>query len=125
MNTIFAALKRRIAMDMLKKSILFSVLFGLLAAPASAQNTRDAELATSDRELNQVYLSIIRRLSAEDANKLRTSQRIWIQFRDADCKLAIADARDCLMERTDQRTEQLKSTNYDDIRGNTFSLGSN
>jgi uncharacterized protein YecT (DUF1311 family) len=98
------------------------VAVGWLSSPALGQDTRQYELAASDGELNKVYASIIRRLGVGDASTLRTAQRLWIQFRDADCKLALADVRDCLMERTDQRTEQLKSTYYTDKAGEVFSL---
>jgi hypothetical protein len=124
-NNVSKAFRMAVAIKILEKSSVFLVFFGVLATPLAAQNTRGAELATSDRELNQAYLSVMRRLSAEGANKLRASQRLWIQFRDAECKLAIADVRDCLIVRTDQRTEQLKSTDYTDRNGNIFSIGAN
>jgi uncharacterized protein YecT (DUF1311 family) len=105
------------------KYFICAVFSASLIVPVFAQNTRRYELATSDSELNRVYSSIIRRLDAKDAASLRAAQRLWIQFRDADCKLALADVRDCLIIRTDQRVEQLKSTYYTDKTGDVFSVG--
>jgi uncharacterized protein YecT (DUF1311 family) len=111
-------------MKVLKTALNVAVACGIITASAVAQNTRDAELVVSDQDLNQTYAKLMRRLSAADQANMRVAQRHWIQFRDADCKLAIADVRDCLMERTDQRTEQLRSTYYSDKNGNVFSLSS-
>ena len=109
-------------MKLLYLAFSCAAVFGILGSPSDAQNTREYELATSDQELNQAYASLMRRLGPSDKASLRISQRLWIQFRDADCKLAIADVRDCLMERTVQRTEQLRSTYYSDENGDVFSL---
>ena len=109
-------------MKILNLALICVAVFGVLGSPVEAQNTREYELANSDQELNQTYASLMRRLEPANQTALRISQRLWIQFRDADCKLAIADVQDCLMERTDQRTEQLRSTYYTDKNGDVFSL---
>jgi uncharacterized protein YecT (DUF1311 family) len=93
--------------------------------PASVQ-----ELAAADRRLNQVYQRRIADARADDRNDrrfrgwysqeaaLRNSERAWIAFRDAECRyLTQQDAgarghnalvRGCLLEQTDERTEELR-----------------
>ena len=107
----------------MKKYISLAAILLAVGSPTIGQDTRPYELANSDSDLNQTYAKIMRRLGPIQQGQLRTAQRFWVQFRDAECRLAIADVRDCLMERTDQRTEQLKSTFYTDKAGNIFSLG--
>ncbi|NEX92642.1 lysozyme inhibitor LprI family protein [Caulobacter sp. 17J65-9] len=93
-----------------------------LATSAYAQDTRDAELASSDRALNATYQTLIRRLRPADQASLRAAQRAWIAFRDADCAFGDADKRDCLIQRTDERERQLRETVYFDGRGEAFML---
>lgn len=69
----------------------------IVSAPAYAQNTRDAELAASDAELNKVYRTLMTQLGKEDQTALRASQRAWLSFRDLDCNVGWADRRDCLI----------------------------
>lgn len=84
----------------------------IVSAPAYAQNTRDAELAASDAELNKVYRTLMTQLGKEDQTALRASQRAWLSFRDLDCNVGWADRRDCLIARTDERVEQLRNSLY-------------
>ena len=109
----------------MKNRTLFPVAAVLLAAltvAAHAQDTRNAELAEADTQLNQTYRVLQSRLSEADKVKLRDAQRLWVQFRDADCKVGWSDIRDCLMQRTDERTEQLRSTYYKYKNGEYTSL---
>src|SRR5690242_14245071 len=39
----------------------------------------------SDQELNSVYQLVRGKLEADDAKLLTATQRIWIQYRDANC----------------------------------------
>jgi uncharacterized protein YecT (DUF1311 family) len=93
--------------------------------PASVQ-----ELAAADRRLNQVYQRRIADARADDRRDrrvrgwysqeaaLRSSERAWIAFRDAECRyLTQQDAgsrmhgalvRGCLVEQTEERTEELR-----------------
>jgi uncharacterized protein YecT (DUF1311 family) len=41
---------------------------------------------SADTEMNHTYRELIDKLNQDDRNKLRTVQRLWIQFRDANCK---------------------------------------
>ena len=40
----------------------------------------------ADTEMNHAYRELIDRLNQDDRNKLRTAQRLWVQFRNASCK---------------------------------------
>lgn len=110
---------------------------------AYAQNRRDrdrdydyertatvAELAAADRRLNQVYQRRINAARADDRNDrrgrgwyseeqaLRESERLWINFRDAECRYLTQDdlrqrnrnayIRGCLLEQTEERTAELR-----------------
>jgi uncharacterized protein YecT (DUF1311 family) len=93
--------------------------------PATAQ-----QLAAADRRLNQVYQRRIADARADDrADRrtrgwysqeaaLRTSERAWIAFRDAECRYLTqqdigsrdhaALTRGCLLEQVEERTEELR-----------------
>jgi uncharacterized protein YecT (DUF1311 family) len=43
------------------------------------------EAQAADRELNLVYNKIRKILSPADQSMLQTAQRLWVQFRDANC----------------------------------------
>lgn len=43
------------------------------------------EAQAADRELNLVYNKIRTALSPTDQSKLQAAQRLWVQFRDANC----------------------------------------
>ena len=106
------------------KPIAFAILCAVVASasPVRAQDTRDAELASADRSLNEAYQAILGRLRPQDQVALRKAQRAWIAFRDADCALGDEDHRDCLIERTDDRETQLRDTAYFDTKGQAFVL---
>jgi uncharacterized protein YecT (DUF1311 family) len=42
-----------------------------------------------DEKLNRVYRRLLTTLTAEEADKLKSSQRAWIAFRDADVALVV------------------------------------
>ncbi|MCB1512100.1 MAG: DUF1311 domain-containing protein [Hyphomicrobiaceae bacterium] len=89
----------------------------------------DLEFKSADRELNRVYrAAIAKRKQDGDAgpytfkawhNALKTSQRAWIKFRDADCEGVVvqdwgggsgtsAAVNGCRIELTRHRTASLK-----------------
>ncbi len=84
----------------------------LFAGSATAQNTRDAELASADSELNEVYNKIYMRLDSTNKEKLKSAQRMWLKMREYDCEWAFVDRRDCLIDRTINRTNELKETYF-------------
>ena len=88
------------------------------------------ELASADRRLNQIYQRRITDARADDTNNrrgrgwysqeaaLRSSERAWITFRDAECRYLTqqdvgsrdqaALVRGCLVEQINERTEELR-----------------
>jgi uncharacterized protein YecT (DUF1311 family) len=126
-------------------STLFAVaLIGSALSVASAQDRRGGrdqdrdefgpatveQLASADRRLNQVYQRRIADARADDrADRrgrnwysqeaaLRSSERAWIAFRDAECRyLTQQDVgsrsygslmRGCLLDQVEERTEELR-----------------
>jgi len=103
-------------------SLTIAAVLMAIAVVAHAQDTRPWEYAASDKALNETYRQLQSRLNPADQIKLRDAQRLWLTFRDADCAVTSGVVGDCAMERTDQRTEQLRSTYYTDKTGGAFSL---
>lgn len=88
------------------------------------------QLAAADRRLNQVYQRRIADARADDRRDrryrgwysqeaaLRSSERAWITFRDAECRYLTqqdvgtrgynALMRGCLLEQVEERTEELR-----------------
>jgi uncharacterized protein YecT (DUF1311 family) len=84
-------------------TVLFAVLsLGGIPARAQHMNEKDspcadvvqtAELAhclskardSSDDKLNSLYKSLRKKLDTSDAERLTAAQRLWIQYRDANC----------------------------------------
>jgi uncharacterized protein YecT (DUF1311 family) len=124
-------------------STLFAVaLIGSALSVASAQDRRRdrdddefgpatvEQLAAADRRLNQVYQRRIADARADDRSDrrgrgwysqeaaLRSSERAWIAFRDAECRYLTQQdvgsrshaslVRGCLLEQVDERTEELR-----------------
>jgi uncharacterized protein YecT (DUF1311 family) len=85
-------------------------------------------LAKKDKELNAAYQELLKQLVADDKSDttdyaetrklLLDAQRNWIKFRDADCKGRLVLYAEgtirgavyfgCLVERTEQRTKELR-----------------
>jgi uncharacterized protein YecT (DUF1311 family) len=74
----------------------------------------------SDAELNSVYEAIRKTLASSDAKRLMLTQRLWIQYRDANCSAerflydggtaAYPSYRGCLEAMTRARTKELRIT---------------
>ena len=72
----------------------------------------------ADLKLNQLYLHIVRSLNSDDRDALQQAQKIWIQFRDANCSAEEGLYRGgsaapmvryaCLEAMTHHRTEELQ-----------------
>jgi uncharacterized protein YecT (DUF1311 family) len=76
--------------------------------------------ASSDAKLNSLYREIQRKLEADEAKRLLTTEKLWIQYRDANCEAE----RDlyglgtgagpaylaCLEAMTRERTKELRVT---------------
>ncbi|NBU26735.1 MAG: lysozyme inhibitor LprI family protein [Caulobacteraceae bacterium] len=77
-----------------------------------------AELKLQDRRLNQAYRVAMADLNDRQKARLKTAQRAWIAFRDADCaaqfdedwgSLARISANVCVLQRTVERTLELEA----------------
>lgn len=74
----------------------------------------------ADKALNEAYAAVIalHRNDPEAIGLLRSAQRSWIKFRDAECEFQTIDSKggsirpllrsQCLTERTEARTKQLR-----------------
>lgn len=70
------------------------------AEPTCAEATTTAQMIdcagahfeTADRELNQVYQSLLSRLGEQQRAALRAAQRAWVAFRDAEARFAASVA---------------------------------
>ena len=71
----------------MKKLLILAIIFLTSLNTVFAQN-EDNQYAKSEKEINAVYQKILREYSAdkEFIKNLKTSQRLWIQFRDAEIK---------------------------------------
>ncbi len=92
----------------------------VLSDTQANMNQRAAErAATADKAMNVAYTELLSLLDAEGKEKLKTAQRAWLTFRDAECGFAGDFARGGSMSPqlhsweseslTNDRTEQLKS----------------
>jgi uncharacterized protein YecT (DUF1311 family) len=75
------------------------------------------EFKRQDARLNGAYAQAMRNLDTAAQARLRTAQRAWIAFRDADCQAVLAAnggtmapmlADLCYLDRTAQRADELE-----------------
>ena len=126
--------------------VAVALLGGALTVAAQAQDNRRgrgddefgpataAQLAAADRRLNQIYQRRIADARADDRtdrrfrgwysqeNALRDAERIWINFRDAECRFLTQQSvgtrayggvlTQCLLDRTQERTEALREAQF-------------
>jgi len=72
--------------------------------------------AVWDRRLSTAYQKLLESLPARRRDRLRSAQRLWIQFRDANCAyfasragtIARVDAGQCLLRLTTARAMELE-----------------
>ncbi len=48
----------------------------------------DGEFKKADADLNSTYKATLAKLKGADADRLRTAQRAWVSYRDAQCNAA-------------------------------------
>ncbi|MFG6179323.1 lysozyme inhibitor LprI family protein [Halomonas sp. THAF12] len=73
------------------------------------------ELAMQDARLNENYRALRESLSEERRQSLLQAQRLWIQYRDANCQfyataggtLARVSANECMLRETAERAQEL------------------
>ena len=76
----------------------------------------DAKTAVWDKRLNAAYGSLMRGVDAEQRDPLRAAQRLWIQYRDANCRFygsrqgSISQilAAECVRAMTEDRAIELE-----------------
>ena len=109
-----------------------AALLALAAAPAQAQDhldcahaeaqqdmnqCADRDFHRADEALNRAYRAAMAKLDKDDAALLRSAQRAWLAFRDAECSYEAAPNQGgsiypliydgCLTALTKDRTRQL------------------
>lgn len=122
-----------------KSSLLIFVLFGMSALASADEidltkqysscmdkaggitvNMLDcmgAETKRQDARLNRAYKDVMARLSPERRKELQEVQRVWIKYRDANCRfyadpdggsIASVNSNDCFMSATAARAKELE-----------------
>ncbi|MDR6993228.1 lysozyme inhibitor LprI family protein [Luteimonas sp. 3794] len=79
-------------------------------------NCIDAEIVLQDARLNSEYRQTLAALTQGQQARLRTAQRLWVQYRDANCRfladpeggtLATVMSVDCRRQMTTERASEL------------------
>jgi uncharacterized protein YecT (DUF1311 family) len=77
-----------------------------------------AEIAVQDKRLNDAYKAAIAKLTPRRQKELQGVQRLWLQFRDANCKFAYdpdggtmahVESTGCIMSMTAERAQELEA----------------
>lgn len=77
-----------------------------------------AEIARQDARLNKAYNALMSKQSKTRKQELQTAQRLWIKYRDANCKfyvdpnggsIAQVKAANCVMNETANRATELEN----------------
>jgi uncharacterized protein YecT (DUF1311 family) len=76
----------------------------------------NAKTAQWDKRMTIAYQLMLKAGSPEQRKQLRAAQRLWIQYRDANClyydlgegSIAKIDAADCLLSMTQARAKELE-----------------
>ncbi len=76
----------------------------------------NAKTAQWDNRLNTAYAKALKEAEAKQREQLRTAQRLWVQYRDANCQyywlgegsIARVDAADCMLRMTKARALALE-----------------
>ena len=77
-----------------------------------------AETTVQDKRLNDAYKAAIAKLTPARQKELQAVQRLWLQFRDANCKFAFdpdggtmahVESTGCVMSMTAERAQELEA----------------
>lgn len=60
-------------------------VLALLCATSPAALAQNEDFSEADAALNEAYQAVMARLDGNAAKLLKTSQRAWLTFRDAEC----------------------------------------
>jgi uncharacterized protein YecT (DUF1311 family) len=74
-----------------------------------------AQAAEWDRQLNTAYQKLLASVPARQRDSLRAAQRLWVQYRDANCQyyalgegtIARIEAAECRRSMTESRAKEL------------------
>ena len=76
-------------------------------------------LSESDAKLGKIYSNYQAELSPDEKNRLRESQKLWVQFKEKDCSFEASPVSkgsmydyvlsSCLVNRTDKRITELEN----------------
>jgi uncharacterized protein YecT (DUF1311 family) len=74
-----------------------------------------AQTARWDKKMTAAYRALMKELEPKQREQLRVAQRLWIQYRDANClyyrlgegSIAIVDASSCMLRMTKERAIEL------------------
>jgi uncharacterized protein YecT (DUF1311 family) len=72
--------------------------------------------ANWDKKLNTAYAAALKAAQPKQRDQLRTTQRLWVQYRDANClywrlgegTIAAIEAADCMFRMTRERAQELE-----------------
>jgi uncharacterized protein YecT (DUF1311 family) len=117
----------RTALTLVAAAALTGAAVSASAAPVGSEQSCDgstyemvecleAKTAVWDKQLNTAYHAALKAAGAKQAEQLRTAQRLWIKYRDANClyydlgegTIARIEAGSCMLDMTKSRTEELK-----------------
>ena len=79
-------------------------------------NCVGVETAKWDKRMNAAYQKVLKDDEPKRQEQLRTAQRLWVQFRDANClyfdmgegTIARIDAAECMRNMTEARAHELE-----------------
>jgi uncharacterized protein YecT (DUF1311 family) len=71
-----------------------------------------------DQRLNEAYQKLMQSTQAGQREQLRAAQRLWVQYRDANCRyyalgegtISRVEAAECMRSMTESRTQELEQT---------------
>jgi uncharacterized protein YecT (DUF1311 family) len=83
-------------------------------------NCLSAQTAQWDKRMTIAYQKALRDAGPQQHDQLRTAQRLWIQFRDANClyydmgegTIARVDAAECMRSMTEARARELENVGH-------------
>ena len=83
-------------------------------------NCLAARTAQWDKRMNAAYQKALGDAGAQQREQLRAAQRLWIQYRDANCQyyglgegtIARVDAGECLRSMTEARARELEGAGH-------------
>jgi len=75
-----------------------------------------ARTARWDKRMNMAYQQALKNAAPRQGDQLRTAQRLWVQYRDANClfyglgegTIARLDAGECMRSMTEARAKELE-----------------